>query len=452
MKESLSRRDFVRVLTGAAAGLALPRVSTAAGASTKPNFVYVLCDDLGYGDLACYGHSIIQTPCLDELASQRMRLTDCCAAAPVCSPARSGIMTGRTPYRSGIRDWIPANSHIYLKRQEITVAELLKSAGYTTCHSGKWHLNSTLDSSEPTPGGHGFDHWFSTQNNAAPNHHNPRNFVRNGEPVGPLEGWSSEIIVAEAIQFIKKVKDKPFAAFVWFHSPHEPIATANEYVNLYSQMDEPNRRVYYGNVTQMDHAVGRLVKALDEMKLTDSTFVMFTSDNGPETLLRYRGARYSYGSTGPLRGMKLHMYEGGIRVPGIIRWPSHTRPGQVCHEPVNGTDILPTFCEIARVRLPKDRTIDGASMVPIFQGKRIERERPLYWRYDRALGGPKVALREGNWKLLGYQGLEKFELYNLEDDLRETNDLAAKAPERLQRMIARLKHIHEEVEADPISR
>jgi arylsulfatase A len=150
--------------------------------------------------------------------------------------------------------------------------------------------------------------------------------------------------------------------------------------------------------------------------------------------------------------MKLHMYEGGIRVPGIIRWPGQTKPGQVCHEPVNGTDILPTFCEIAGVKLPSDRAVDGASMVPMFRGKRIERGRPLYWRYDRALSGPKVALRQGNWKLLGYRGLEKFELYNLEEDLRETNDLAAKAPQRLQRMITRLKHIHEDVEADPISR
>jgi arylsulfatase A len=452
MKESLSRRDFVRVFAGAAAGLALPRVARAAGDSTKPNFVYVLCDDLGYGDLACYGHSIIRTPCLDELASQGLRLTDCYAAAPVCSPARSGIMTGRTPYRSGIRDWIPANSHIYLKRQEIAVAKLLKSAGYMTCHSGKWHLSSTLDGSEPTPGGHGFDHWFSTQNNAAPNHHNPRNFVRNGEPGGPLEGWSSEIIVDEAIQFIKKVKDKPFAAFVWFHSPHEPIATANEYVNMYSQVDEADKRVYCGNVTQMDHAVGRLMKSLDEMKLTDSTFVMFTSDNGPETLLRYRGARYSYGSPGPLRGMKLHMYEGGIRVPGIIRWPSYTRPGQVCHEPVNGTDILPTFCQIAGAKVPNDRAIDGTSMLPIFRGKPIRREKPLYWRYDRALSGPKVALRQGDWKLLGYQELEKFELYNLEDDLRETTDLSTKEPNRLRKMIAQMKNIREEVDQDPISR
>jgi len=452
MKESLSRRDFIGCLGGAAAALTMSRFAYGGNAPRKTNFVYILCDDLGYGDLACYGNPIIKTPCLDELASKGMKLSDCYAAAPVCSPARSGIMTGRTPYRSGIRDWIPANSHIYLKQQEISVAALLKAAGYATCHSGKWHLSSTLDGSEPTPGDHRFDHWFSTQNNAAPNHHSPRNFVRNGKPVGPLEGWSSQLIVDEAIRFIKKVKDKPFAVFVWFHSPHEPVATPEEYVKMYSQVDDPTKAVYYGNVTQMDHEVGRLVRALDQMKLTNNTFVMFTSDNGPETLLRYRGAKYSHGSPGPLRGMKLHMYEGGIRVPGIILWPGHTEPCQVCHEPVNGTDVLPTFCEIAGVKVPTDRAIDGASMLPIFKGKPIKRDVPLYWRYDRALGGPKHALRVGNWKLLGHAGLKKFELYNLEKDLKEATDLSAREPDRLKKMIAAMKELHGQVENDPVSR
>jgi len=452
MKESFSRREFLGLLAGAAAGFVMPRSACGGNGPGKPNFIYILCDDLGYGDLASYGHPIIKTPCLDKLASEGMKLTDCYAAAPVCSPARAGVMTGRTPYRCGIRDWIPANSHIYLKRQELSVARLLKSAGYTTCHSGKWHLSSTLDGSEPTPGDHGFDHWFSSQNNASPNHHNPRNFIRNGEPVGPLEGWSSALIVEEAIRFIKNTKDRPFAVFVWFHSPHEPIATPNDYVNMYSHVDVPTKRVYYGNVTQMDYEVGRLVKALEVMQLSDKTFVMFTSDNGPETLLRYRGAKYSHGSPGPLRGMKLHMYEGGIRVPGIIRWPGHTKPGQVCREPVNGTDVLPTFCDIAGVKVPRDRAIDGASMMPIFRGKPVKRDIPLYWRYDRALGRPKVAMRQGNWKLLGYQGLEKFELYNLESDLSETTDLAAKEPDRLKAMIVAMTKLHKEVEGDPISK
>jgi arylsulfatase A len=452
MDGSVSRREFIGILGASVASLGMSRFVQGGEAPMKANLVHILCDDLGYGDLASYGNPVIKTPCLDEMASKGMRLTDCYAAAPVCSPARSGVMTGRNPYRSGIRDWIPANSHICLKEQEITVSRLLKSGGYATCHSGKWHLSSTLDGSEPTPGDHGFDHWFSTQNNAAPNHHNPRNFFRNGNPVGPLDGWSSELIVDEAIRFIKRVGDKAFAVFVWFHSPHEPVATPEEYVKMYPEVDDPTKAVYFGNVTQLDHEVGRLMKALDEMKLASNTFVMFTSDNGPETLRRYGGARYSHGSPGRLRGMKLHMYEGGIRVPGIIYWPGHTRPGQVCREPVNGTDILPTFCEIAGVNVLGDRVIDGASIVPIFAGRYIERTIPLYWRYDKALGEPKHALRVGNWKLLADAAFEKFELYNLETDLAETADLSANEPERLKKMVATMRQLHSQIESDPLSK
>ncbi len=428
----------------------MPRLTPGGETPRKPNFVFLLCDDLGYGDLACYGNPVIRTPNLDKLASEGIRLTDCYSAAPVCSPARAGIMTGRNPYRSGITDWIPAGSGIYLKRQEVSVASLLKSVGYATCHSGKWHLSSTLDGSEPTPGDHGFDHWFSTQNNAAPSHRSPVNFIRNGKPVGRLEGWSSALIVDEAIQFIRRVKDRPFAVFVWFHAPHEPVATADEFLKIYSHVDDPTKAVYYGSVTQMDHEVGRFLKALDEMKLSDNTLVMFTSDNGPETLRRYRGAGHSHGSPGPLRGMKLHLYEGGIRVPGIIRWPGHTRPGQTCHEPVNGTDVLPTFCEIAGVKVPADTPIDGTSILPMFIGKPIEREVPLYWRYDKALGGPKHAMRIGNWKLLADAVLDRFELYNLETDPSETTDLSTKEPARLKEMSAMIQELHKRVESDPV--
>lgn len=418
----------------------------------KPNFVYILCDDLGYGDLGCYGHPIIKTPNLDALARSGMKLTDCYAAAPVCSPSRSGVMTGRTPYRSGILDWIPGNSSVHLKTQEITVAALLKSAGYKTAHCGKWHLSATLDGSQPTPGNHGFDHWFSTQNNASPNHHNPKNFIRNAEPVGPLEGYSSTLIVEEGIRFLRSVKDEPFALFIWFHSPHEPIATAEQFQKMYSTEPDETKSIYYGNVSQMDYEVGHLLEALDDLNLRENTLVMFTSDNGPETLLRYKGARYSHGSPGPLRGMKLHMHEGGIRVPGIIHWPGKTNPGQISREPINGTDVLPTFCEIAGIEAPSDRAIDGASMLPIFSGDPITRKIPLYWRYDKALSEPKIAMRQGEWKLLADNEFTRFELYNLNTDMGETTNLAEKEPQRLETMVATLKALQNNVMRDPISK
>ena len=218
--------------------LVFPRPGFAAKvgvADAKTNFFVILCDDLGYGDLACFGHPNIKTPNLDRLAGEGMKLTNCYASAPVCSPSRAGMLTGRNPYRCGIYDWIPENSPMHLRRSEITVAQLLKSAGYATCHVGKWHCNGMFNSpQQPQPGDHGFDHWFSTQNNALPSHRNPVNFVRTGTPVGPLDGYSSTLIVEEAMQWLKERKgEQPFCLFVWFHSPHEPVATADTFVKMY---------------------------------------------------------------------------------------------------------------------------------------------------------------------------------------------------------------------------
>ena len=447
-----SRREFLATIGKAGALLAISEVPQAAAAGPrKPNFVVVLCDDLGYGDLSAYGHRVIQTPCLDAFAAEGMKLTDCYASAPVCSPSRCGMLTGRTPYRCGVYDWIPAGKPMHLRREEVTVATLLKAAGYATCHVGKWHCNGKFNQPEqPQPNDHGFEYWFSTQNNAHPTHENPDNFVRNGEPVGRLEGYSSTLIVDEAIGWLEKARDrqKPFCLFVWFHSPHEPVATADRFMAMYPNTATREQAVYFGNVTQTDYEFGRLMKALDAHGLRDDTFVFFTSDNGPETLNRYRGASRSYGSPGPLRGMKLHMYEGGIRVPGIIRYPGKTRPGQVCHEPVNGTDVLPTLCALAGVSVPADRPIDGANIAPIFDGKPVERAVPLYWQYDRALGRPKVAMRQGDWKILADADLERFELYNLRDDLAETTDLAQKAPDRLDAMAQTLTRLHDAIKAE----
>ena len=419
-------------------------------AAERPNFIIMLCDDLGYGDLGCFGHPRIKTPNLDQLAGQGVRFTDCYAAAPVCSPSRAGMLTGRTPQRCGIYDWIPDGSSMHLRRTEVTVATLLKSAGYATCFSGKWHCNGKFNSPEqPQPGDHGFDYWFATQNNAIPSHHNPVNFVRNGKPVGPLEGYSSAIIVDEALKWLRERDTKrPFCLFVWFHSPHEPIATGDEFINRYAGDEPVERRMYYGNVTQMDHEAGRLLKAVDDMGLRDTTFVLFSSDNGPETLNRYSGAGRSYGSPGPLRGMKLHLYEGGIRVPGIIRWPGRTGPGTLSHEPICGTDIMPTLCAIAGVKLPADRVIDGSVMLPALEGKPVQRSVPLYWQFDRAIGMPKVAIRQGAWKILADAELLRFELYNLAEDPRESKDLAAGQPDRVRDMSKTLRTLHDQIKAE----
>jgi arylsulfatase A len=435
-------------------GLWLLSLGGFAAAADKPNIVLLLCDDLGYGDLSCFAHPQIRTPHLDKLAAEGIKLTHCYSSSPVCSPSRAGLMTGRNPNRLGIRDWIPAGSGVFLRPGEVTIARLLKEAGYLTCHAGKWHLNSKTDGSECTPGDAGFDHWLYTQNNAAPNHLSPTNFIRNGKPTGKLEGPSSHVVVAEAIRFLeagrgmKADRSKPFFLNLWFHESHEPVAAAEEFLKLYPNETDPDRQHYYGDVSQMDAAVGKLLKYLDDHKLSQNTFVFFSSDNGPETLKRYPRGTRSYGSPGPLRGMKLHVTEAGYRVPGIVRWPGHAKAGTVSSEPVCHVDLLPTLCAIAGARLP-ERTLDGADIAPLFDDKPVRRPHALYWQYDFAISRPwTIALRDGPWKLLADAELGQFELYHLENDVGERKNLAEEQPERVARMAAEMKRLHAEIRAE----
>lgn len=450
------------------AGLACPRNGAA---DERPNFLVILCDDLGYGDLGCYGHPMIRTPHLDRLAAEGVRLTDCYSASPLCSPSRCGLLTGRTPSRCGVYSWIAAGNPMQLRPEETTIAELLKAAGYDTLQAGKWHLNGHFNDPRHTqPGDQGFDHWFATQNNAAPSHENPTNFVRNGEKVERIEGYSCQIVADEAINWLKaRAGDPdPFFAYVCFHESHEQVASPPELQATYPQATEKGQAIYYADVTNMDDAVGRLLAVLDELQLSDNTLVFFSSDNGPETLNRYPNAWRSHGSAGPLRGMKLHIYDGGIRVPGIVRFPGRIAPGSECSEPVCSLDLLPTFCELAGVAAPTEKPLDGVSVVPLFDGKPLVREQPLFWHYYGAPHNRQAAIREGDWKLVaGWDGadnlptggslepgvvealkqsdLVSFELYNLHDDIGETRDRAADEPERAARMAETARRLYREV-------
>lgn len=440
----------------------------------RPNFLVILCDDLGYGDLACYGHPHTKTPHLDRLAKQGMRLTSCYAAAPVCSPSRAGMLTGRTPNRSGVYNWIPGNHVMHLRKDEVTVAMMLKESGYDTAHVGKWHCNGKFNSdAQPQPGDHGFNHWFATQNNAAPSHKNPRNFVRNGKAVGPMEGYACQLVADEGVEWLRNSRDKqkPFFLFTCFHEPHEPVASPDKMTAGYAEVAKNKLEAeYFANVENMDAAVGKLMAALYELKLADDTLVFFTSDNGPETLRRYGGAARSYGSPGPLRGMKLWLYEGGIRVPGILRFPGRIKPGSESDEPVCGLDVLPTLTTLAGIERKPDRPIDGSSFVEVFSGKPIRRTVPLYWHYYNALGAPKAAMRVGDWMVLGSWGkasgrgggffraadqklvketpLSEFELYNLKADRDQEKNLAASEPEQLKKLTAMLVKKYREVQAE----
>lgn len=438
-------------------------------AAERPNFLIILCDDLGYGDLGCFGHKSIKTPHLDKLATQGIRFTDCYASAPVCSASRAGLMTGRTPSRVGVYDWIPPGHVMHLRKEEVTIATLLKEAGYATCHVGKWHLNGKFNNKEqPQPGDLGFEHWMSTQNNAGPSHENPVNFVRNGQKVGPTQGYSCQVVADEAIKWLREIRDakKPFFQFVCFHEPHEPIASPPDLVAQYPEAKKEGEALYYANVMNMDRAVGRIMSYLDDAKLAENTLVFFTSDNGPETLLRYPNGWRSHGSPGPLRGMKLHVYDGGIRVPGIVRWPPRVKAGQTSGEPICNIDLLPTLCELAGLQLP-NRPLDGSSIVPLFDNKPLTRQQPLCWHYYRSISGPKAAMRIGDFMILGSweqdvlpsgtvqkgdmeilktRKLVSFELYNLKNDIGQQTNLAGKEPERIAEMRNKLVRFYTDLQ------
>lgn len=414
-------------------------------AADKPNIVVFLADDLGWGDTSPYGNTVIKTPNLEKLAAQGVKFTQCYSACGVCSPSRSAILTGRTPYRNGVWAHLSGKHETHLRNSEIAYPKLLKEIGYETCHVGKWHLNSIQQFNKPEfpqPDDHGYDYWMATHNNASPSHKNPTNFVRNGKPVGALEGYSAPLVAAEAIKWLNEMHDpkKPFVLSVWFHEPHYPIAADPKFSGLYP--GHPNSE-HMGVITQVDHGLGMVMDALEAKGLAENTLVFFTSDNGPEGKGGAKG-----GSTGGLRGRKRSDHEGGIRVPGIVRWPGHIKPGTVSDVPVVGTDIFATVLEVTRVPQPKDRTIDGVSMLPAFAGQPVERKVPLFWRTHISQPADRVAMRIGDWKIVGNDQLDTFQLYEIQKDWKEEHDLAATMPEKTEEMKTTLLKLWKEIETE----
>ena len=411
-------------------------------AENRPNIVLFLADDMGYGELGCYGNADAITPNLDRFAAEGLRLTDCHAASSVCSPARSSLLTGRTPFRNGVFTWIPNGSPIHLRTSEQALPKLLQQAGYDTCHVGKWHLNGLFNSpDQPQPSDHGYAWWLATQNNAAPSHAFPNNFVRNGKEVGKVDAYSAPFIAQEAASWLETKRDptKPFFLAVWTHEPHYPIASAERYQNQHAGIADREERTYRANITQLDDAFGTVMDSLDKLGVRDSTLVFFTSDNGPEGAGDKGPGR---GLAGDLRGRKRSMYEGGHRVPGIVRWPGQIEPGSESDLPIIGSDFFPTALAAAGIQ-PPQKTYDGVNLLPALDGAPIKRTKPLYWRW-----GGSVAYREGPWKIVVDESFENPELYNLDSDVAETTDLSTDEPERLANMMQRLRQYTHEVEAE----
>jgi len=437
----------------------------------KPNIVVFLCDDLGYGDLSSYGHPFIKTPNIDKLAERGIKMTNFYSAAPVCSPSRVGFLTGRSPNRAGVYDFIPGpkksedlRDQVHLQKGEETLPAMLKTVGYETALVGKWHCSSLFNNpAQPQPDYFGFDHWYATHNNASPSHQNPKNFVRNGEKVGQQEGFSCQLVVDEAMSWLDNRKgDNPFYLQVTFHEPHEPVASPEDLVQEYLPYSNGLAEAeFFANVANVDKAVGRLLDYLKENG-ADNTIVIFTSDNGPETFTRYPGAKRTFGQTGGLKGRKLWTTEAGIRVPGIVNWIGKPMFNGTTDAVVSALDFLPTLAEITGAQLP-NRELDGESFLPLLITGKFKRSKPLLWGFYNALNEHKVAMRHGDYKILArlknegeylpqimnvYEGnetlikssqLTDFELYNLMEDQAESVNLIDEKPELFIQMKSLLK-------------
>lgn len=437
------------------------------GSSANPNIILILTDDLGYGDLGCYGNNVIKTPTLDKFAKEGLKFTHNYSASPLCSPSRASILTGRTPYRTGIKSWIPEDSGIQMGVREITIARLLKENGYKTFLGGKWHVNSSLNNpSELQPGDHGFDYWFATQNFPIPNQKNPVNFYRNGKPVGTLNEFSSELIISEAIQWLTEGENKqPFFLMLSMHAPHSNIANPDWFNSLYKEYTNGDIKLdslsdrgpgeYYANITHLDFELSRLFRFLDESGLRENSLIIFTSDNGPVTNeWRYNYEVNLFGDTGGLRGRKADLYEGGIRVPMIIQWKNVIQPNTVTEFPSHGYDLFPTICSVLKIPIPSDRKIDGLDISPLFYGQKPNRQAPLFWEYEtREFDNPRgaqFAIRDGDWKLICDSQFKTTWLYNLKEDKNELIDLSYKFKKVKDRLLIQIQEINDSIVQDKI--
>ena len=422
-----------------------------------PNIVVVLADDMGWSDLSAYGSEETQTPALDRISEAGLTFTNFYAGAPVCSPSRAGLLTGRFPVRAGVYSWIHASQNVHLRTEELTIAEWLKQSGYDAAHVGKWHLGYDLaegGGEGPDPGDHGFDYWLATGNNAEPSHHNPTNFVRNGVELGEVEGYASHIVVDEALRWLDERQDpsRPFFLNVWFHEPHQRVAAPDSLIERHQGTSLP---AYYGSIENMDAAVARLRAHLEALGVWEETLFLFMSDNG---------SYMEEGSNGDLSGRKTQLWEGGIKVPGFIHWQGRIAPMQRTDTPAGVVDVFPTIADAAGLPLPDDRTLDGVSLMPLFSGGRIERAKPLYWFYGPSR--PAVVIRDGDWGLIAdpvldlprenmfredhigmmkETGLSNFRLFNLREDPQQAVDLADQEPERLAAMVENMNSLHREV-------
>ena len=466
---------MIRKIISFCALVLIAQATSIDAAALKPYIVLILVDDLGWMDLSCQGSRYYETPNLDRLASEGMRFTNAYAACAVCSPTRAAVQTGRYPARLGVTDWIrsrfqggaiptdkinpigftggkrkflvPKNA-LWMESEEVTIAELLKSAGYVTCHIGKWHLGA--DDWYPQKQGYDFN-YGGCDYGQPPSYFDPFSqpkhrhaMIRAGIPhlPGRKSGqYLSDREAEEAVAFIEKHKDKPFFLNMDNYAVHTPIQAKAGVTAKYKEKAPTHQKnaKYAAMVESVDDCAGRIVTALEKHGIADRTMIIFTSDNG---------GLMGPTNNAPLRSGKGYAYEGGIRVPLLIKWPGVVKPGTTSAAPVTSVDYFPTISEVTGLDLPNDRVIDGLSLVKHLrsQGKQKLDRDAIYWHFPhyRHNPGPYSIIREGDWKLIKfYEG--PMELFDLKNDLGETRNLATSMPEKVRevegRLLAHLKSV-----------
>jgi len=409
--------------------------STQEKISRRPNIVFLFADDWGWGDLSCHGQEQYKTPHLDKLATQGTEFLQFNVGNPVCSASRTAVMTGQFPARHsvhqhfsdpqgnkarGMPDWLDPTA--------VMLPRLFKNAGYITGHFGKWHLTNTGCDDAPWPAEYGVD----------------ESGVFNG--FGPQINAADASTYDKTIAFIKENKDNPFFVNVWMHEAHTPHWPKEQFLKEFENLDEQHQ-VYAAILAEGDCGVGRILKTLDDLGLADDTLVVFSSDNGPEStggLNRKKwgdsalGTYYSVGTTGGLKGNKRSLFEGGVRVPFIVRWPGKTPAGKKNNTTViAAVDLLPTFCKAADIKLPQAYKPDGENMLAAFLGEKVQRTQPIFWEWKGTASGqnwPRLGIRVGDWKLLMTDDGKRIELYNIPRDRAEQNNLANEYPEIVARL------------------